>query len=94
MTYKSDQIGVALGIPLHKLMEFKNSSYPLSAIANFWLCGNVEGAEISWRAVATALDSNCVGEPGLARNIREKYCQSGDTVDKRKGMEELELFGV
>ena len=72
---KSHEIGVMLGIPQHKLMEFQKGDNPLPAIADFWLRGNVEEAEVSWKSIATALASDFVGEPALAKKISQKYCQ-------------------
>ena len=72
---KSHEIGVLLGIPQHKLLEFQKGDNPLPAIADFWLRGNVEGAEVSWKSIATALASDFVGEPALAKKISQIYCQ-------------------
>lgn len=89
--HKSHKIGVMLGIPHHNLEMFRKDDNPLSAIANFWLCGNVEGAEISWKSIAKALGSSFVGEPVLSREISKKYCQPEKTVMKKKGMYTLEF---
>ena len=72
---KSHEIGVMLGLPQHKLLEFQKGDNPLPAIADFWLRGNVEGAEVSWKSIARALASEFVGEPALAKEISQKYCQ-------------------
>ena len=73
--YKWFEIGVQLGIPYEKLMEFKNHQDPLAAAVMYWLKGNVEGIAISWRSIVSALKSDHVGETGLAKKIFKKYCQ-------------------
>ena len=73
--HKSHKIGVMLGLPQHKLLEFQKGDNPLPAIADFWLHGNAKGAEVSWKAIATALASDFVGERALAEKISRNYCQ-------------------
>ena len=80
--HKSNKIGVMLGLPQHKLQEFQKGGNPLPVIADFWLRGNVEGAEVSWKSVATALASDFVGERALAKKISRKYCE---VEESRKG---------
>ena len=72
--YRWRSIGVQLGIPYHKLMEFAKEEDSLASSINYWLCGNVDDVPVSWRSVVKALESSHVGETGLARKIREKYC--------------------
>lgn len=69
------EIGVQLGIPHYKLLEFKKEDDPLSATLNYWLKGNVikPVVPISWRSIVKALQSKYVGEPGLAEQIHQKY---------------------
>ena len=81
--HKSHKIGVMLGLPQHKLLEFQKGDNPLPAIADFWLHGNVEGAEVSWKAIATALASDFVGELALAKEIRQNFCQ---VEESQKGL--------
>ena len=74
VSYKWYQIGVQLGIPHHKLMEFRKGEDPLAAAIDYWLNGNVEGVSISWSSIVTALKSSHVGESGLANRIKKKHC--------------------
>ena len=80
--HKFFEIGVQLGIPRNKLMEFKKDDDPLSAIIDYWLSGNVEGVPLSWRSVSEALESSHVGEIGLAKEIIKKYNQPCDESKK------------
>ena len=41
--HKSHKIGVMLGLPQHKLLEFQKGDNPLPVIADFWLCGKGTG---------------------------------------------------
>lgn len=82
VVYKWKRIGLQLGIPHHKLMEFKKDDDPLIRAINFWLKGNVEDVETSWKSIVAALNSSHVGEAGLARRLNKKYCKDGET----KGM--------
>ena len=70
-------IGVQLGIPHAKLLQFRDEIDPLSAVVNYWLRGNA-GVPISWKSIVTALKSEYVGEPGLAQRIYSKYCSIND----------------
>lgn len=92
--HKSHKIGVMLGIPHHNLEMFRKDDNPLSAIANFWLCGNVEGAEISWKSIAKALGSSFVGEPALSRarencDEEKRYVYFGVQSDKNAFLKSL-----
>ena len=71
------KIGIQLGIPHIKLLEFQGSPDPLSAVVNYWLKGNVieSAVPISWQSIVAALKSTYVGEPGLAEQISMDYCQ-------------------
>ncbi len=73
--YKWFKIGVQLGIPYEKLMEFKKEEDPLAAAVTYWLKGNVDIPPVSWKSVVDALKSPHVGEIGLAKRISRKYCQ-------------------
>ncbi len=69
------KIGVQLGIPHSKLLEFEEMRDPLAAVIDYWLKGNVteSASPISWNSIVTALKSAYVGEPGLAaKNITLK----------------------
>ena len=70
------KIGIQLGVPRFQLLQFGERDDPLSAVVDDWLSGNSETSlRISWRSVADALESDYVGQRGLANIIREKYCQ-------------------
>lgn len=79
------KIGVQLGIPHHRLQEFKADDDPLAAVVDYWLQGNVTESvvPISWQSIVTALKSEHVGAPGLADKLRKKYCQLEDTSVKK-----------
>ena len=77
------KIGVQLGIPRSKLLEFQGDPDPLSAVVDYWLRGNVTESDIpiSWQSIVKALRSESVGEPGLADRITQIYCKEGDATD-------------
>ena len=75
------KIGVQLGIPRYKLMEFKKDDDPLSAMIDYWFSGNVEGVHVSWQSIVDALQTSYVGESGLAEKIIEKYIDSQQVVE-------------
>ena len=69
------EIGIQLGIPRSKLLEFEGVRDPLSAVLDYFLQGNVtDSAPISWQSVVAALRSDYVGEPGLADEVNQQYC--------------------
>ena len=74
------EVGVQLGIPRNKLLEFKKEDDPLSAVVDYWLKGNVTDSvvPISWQSIVATLKSEYVGEPGLAERINKKYCLTDD----------------
>ena len=74
VAYKWFSIGILLGVPRHKLMEFKKDDDPLAATIDYWLNGNVERALVSWSSIVTVLKSSHVGEIGLANKIKKKHC--------------------
>ena len=55
--------------------KFKKEDDPLSSAIDYWLRDNVEDVPVSWESIVTALESTHVGEPGLAKRIKEKYCE-------------------
>ena len=67
--YKWFSIGIQLGIPPHKLKEFEKEADPLEKTVDYFLKGNVEGVPLSWNSIVTALKSDLVGEPALAKNM-------------------------
>ena len=78
---KSLEIGLQLGIPRSKLMEFKKEDDPLSAVVDYWLQGNVlePAIPVCWKSIVEALNSEYVGELALAEKISKKHCQEEDT---------------
>ena len=70
-------IGVQLGIPRHKLQEFKYDLDPLSAVVYYWLRGNVTESDdpISWQTIVAVLKCDYIEESKLAEIINAKYCQ-------------------
>ena len=65
------EFGIALGVPQHKLAEFKASVYPLSEVIGYWDAGAIE-PEMTWKAVADVLRK--IEKPKLAKHIEGKYC--------------------
>ena len=72
--HKAYEIGIQLGIPHSKMVVFEKEGRPLSSGIDYWLCGNVPNAPITWEYVVTALESKQVGEMGCAKLIKQKYC--------------------
>ena len=72
--HKAYAIGVQLGIPHSKMVQFKQDGDPLASAVDHWLCGNVPDVPVYWGALVAALESKQVGETGLAKTLREKYC--------------------
>ena len=81
--HKWFEIGMQLGLPYHKLEEFKEKRDPLAAVIDYWLLGNVEDVPLTWRSIVDALKSGQVNESGLAKSIEERYCNK----EKRKDMD-------
>ena len=75
--YKWFSIGIQLGIPPHKLKEFEKGADPLVETVDYFLKGNVEGVPLSWDSIVTALKSDHVGEPALAKHLKNVYTQQG-----------------
>lgn len=73
--FKWFEIGVQLGIPRAKLMEFQREDDPVAAGVDYWLNGNVENISLSWRSIVKALRNRHVRELTLAQKIEEKYGQ-------------------
>ncbi len=83
------RIGIQLGIPRSTLEKFKkDEDDPLSAVVNYFLKGNVKKlSPISWKSIVAALESEYVGESGIAEQIIEEYCKPEDTkVEKGKSL--------
>ena len=70
-------IGLSLHVPFYKLKKFEKEVAPLAASINYLLNGNVKDVSVTWRSIATALESTLVAEKGLARIIMNKYCLEG-----------------
>ena len=71
--HKWFEIGMQLGLPYHKLEEFKEKRDPLAAVIDYWLRLNVKDVPVTWRSIVDALKSDQVDESGLAKSIEEKY---------------------
>lgn len=72
MKTKWQVLGFQLGIPIAKLLEFKEEDDPLSAVVDYWLRGSTH-VPISWKSITTVLQSPSIDEPGLAEYITTKY---------------------
>ncbi len=81
--HKAFDVGIQLGVPLDKMLVFKQNDDILSAAVNYWLCGNVSDVPVTWKSVAEALESDFVGEAGLANKIKTKYCHCEDSKDEK-----------
>lgn len=81
--YKWFEIGVMLGIPRGKLMEFRKLDDPLAAAVDYWLNRNVENVPLSWRSIVKAVESSHVSETGLAKRISKKYCQKQSCAEDK-----------
>ena len=81
------KIGVHSGVPYDKLQDFKKEDYPLAAVFDYCLKGNVK-TPLTWRTVVQTLKSEAVGESGLAEKISQIYCQEEsaekDAIKKSK----------
>ena len=73
--HKAYEIGNQLGIPLHKMKEFKQEGNLLSSSVDYWLNGNVPDVPVTWKSIVTALETDFVGELGCALKISTKYCR-------------------
>ncbi len=74
--HKAYEIGIQLGISHGNLISFKQDGVDLlSSEIDYWLNGNVNDVPVSWKAIVAALESEYVGEPACAQEIRMKYCQ-------------------
>ncbi len=70
------KIGVQLGIPTHKLDEFKKEDDTLLKMIDYWLRGNVKDVvPVTWESIVEALRSNHVDEMGLAEEVCNQYCR-------------------
>ena len=85
VVYKWKKIGVQLGVPHYKLMEFKSSDDPLMHLVDYWLKGNVEGVSVSWNSIVKALRSRYVQATGLANKLEKKYCKEDEGENLRFG---------
>ena len=73
MHHKWRKICIQLGIPNSQLLQFEKDDDPIIASLDYWLNGNTD-VPITWRSMVAALESASVGEHGLAKVLREKYC--------------------
>ena len=82
VSHKAYKIGIQLGIPRNKMMEFQQEGDLLSAAVDYWLSGSVPDVPVTWESVVEALESKFVGEPGCASTIRTKYCSYETSTEK------------
>ena len=85
VTYKWFKVGTQLGVPHHKLKEFQKENDPraLASTCHYLISnGTTNGDPLTWECVVKALDSNHVGEHGLAMSIRKKFCNIIDESHK------------
>lgn len=69
-------------MPYHKLKEFeKDDDHGLSSIFHYLLSnGTTEGDPLTWRCIVEALNSDYVGEHGLAMSIKNKFCEVDEKI--------------
>ena len=58
-------------------VEFEKGADPLVETVDYFLKGNVEGVPLSWDSIVTALKSDHVGGPALAKHLQIVYTQQG-----------------
>ncbi len=81
--YKWFKIGNQLSVPYHKLKKFEKEDDQFSSTFHYLLSnGTAGGIPLTWKAIAEALDSDFVGEHGLARSIRKKFCKADEKISK------------
>ena len=73
--HKAYKIGIQLGIPRGKMVQFKQEGDILSAAVDYWLSRNISDVPITWESLVEILKSDYVGEVGCAKKIMGKYCQ-------------------
>jgi hypothetical protein len=78
------QIGVQLGVSESKLRQIRADCDTVhmcfTEVISFWLNGNTQVA-VSWKSIIDILESQFVGEKGLANKLREK---AGRKCDDKK----------
>ncbi len=75
------KIGIHSGVPYEKLQEFKKEDYPLAAVFNFCLKGNLD-EPLTWRSIVNTLKCEDVEEGGLAEALSKKYCQEEESTEQ------------
>ncbi len=80
------KIGTHSDVPFDKLKEFEKESYPLAAVFNYCLKGNVK-VSLTWKSVCDTLKD--IDECELAEMISKKYCR---VKESRKKMKEKEHY--
>ena len=89
--HKWRNICIQLGIPNHILLKFEKDNDPLINSLDYWLSNNTK-VPITWGSIVAALESSNVGELGLAKELKEKYCMEAtdkatkQTIKKDEGM--------
>lgn len=81
MTGKWFMLGIHLGVPYDKLQEFKREDFPLAAVINFCLKGNIN-PPLTWLSIVEALKSQDIGEAELGRKLGLKYCPEEEMMEE------------
>ena len=68
-------------------MLFKQEGNLLASAVDHWLSGNVPDVPVCWQSLVAALESMQVGETGLAKTIREKYCACDQLFEEKNDHE-------
>lgn len=83
VAYKSFKIGTQLGVPYPKLKEFEKDDDHLSSTFHYLLSNGTPGSiPLTWMHIVEALNSDHVGEHGLAKAISSKFCKVNEKVCK------------
>ena len=78
--HKWFELGEVLGVYRDKLEVFRKENYPLAALLDYCLRGNISGS-LSWSRIASALESKDLNEGSLALSISEKYCHREESTE-------------
>ena len=68
---KWHDFGLHLGVPRHKMKEFKKEDEPLHEVIDYWHSGNIQDKPVTWQSIIDTL--KCIEEPNLANKIKAKY---------------------
>ena len=86
MRQKWHKICIQLNIPNDKLRQVEKDDDPLITSLDYWLKGNTD-IPITWESVVEALESPCVEELGLAKELKEKYCMETTDIATKQTIE-------